>query len=127
MDKLQFIKRIAGMQPQLKAKEAECAVKAILDALCGALAKGGRIEIRGFGSFSLNQCPSKQKPNPKAGYKLKEPPKYIPHFKPAKELRARAGNGNGAGSAEICHSLPIPPDRFNHNVANDAEPAAIYA
>lgn len=127
MDKLHLIKRLAEMYPQLKTKEAEYSVKVILDALCGTLARGGRIEIRGFGSFSLNQRPSKQKRNPNTGGKLKEPAKYIPHFKPAKELRARASKGNGAGIAEICHSQTISPDRFNRDVANDAEYAAIYA
>jgi len=127
MDKIHLIKRIAEMHPQLKAKEAEYSVKVILDALCGTLARGGRIEIRGFGSFSLNQRPSKQKRKPNPGSKLKEPAKYIPHFKPAKELRARAIKGNGAGIAEICHSQTISPARFNRDVANDAEYAAIYA
>lgn len=127
MDKLHFIKRIAEMHPQLKTKDAEYTVKVILDAMCCTLAKGGRIEIRGFGSFSLNQLPQKQKHNHQTGFKMKEPPKYIPHFKPAKELRARTGNRDGAGSTEICHPLPILPDRFNHNVVNDTEPAAIYA
>lgn len=127
MDKLHLIKRIAETYPQLKTKEAEYSVKVILDALCGTLARGGRIEIRGFGSFSLNQRPSKQKRKPNTGVKLKEPAKYIPHFKPAKELRARASKGNGAGIAEICHSQTILPDRFNRDVANDAEYAAIYA
>lgn len=127
MDRLQLIKRIVEMYPHLKAKEAECVVKVILDALSGTLAKGGRIEIRGFGSFSLNQLPSKQKTNPKNGFKLKECPRYIPHFKPAKELRARTSKDNKAENAGICQPLPVPPDRFNHNVANDPEPAVIYA
>lgn len=96
MDKLHLIKHIAEMHPQLKTIDAEYTVKVILDALCGTLAKGGRIEIRGFGSFTLNQQPPKQKRNPKTGGKLKEPAKYIPHFKPAKELRTRANKGNGA-------------------------------
>lgn len=127
MDKLQFVKRIADMYPQLKAKEAEYTVKVILDALSGTLAKGGRIEIRGFGSFSLNRCPPKQKRNPKTGGRLKEPVKYMPHFKPAKDLRARASKDNGAGIAELSRPQPISPDRFNHEVANDVEFAAIYA
>ena len=127
MDKLHLIKRIAEMHPQLKTKDAEFTVKVILNAMCGTLAKGGRIEIRGFGSFSLNQRPPKQKCNPKTGNKLKEPAKYIPHFKPAKELRARADNGDRAGGAKIGHPLPVSPDRFIDNVANDSEPAAIYA
>jgi integration host factor subunit beta len=96
MDKLHLVKRIAEIHPQLKTKDAEYTVKVILDALCSTLAKGGRIEIRGFGSFSLTQRPPKQKCNPKTSGKLKEPAKYTPHFKPAKELRARANTGNGA-------------------------------
>ena len=127
MDKSHFIKRIAGMHPHLKTKDAEYSVKVILDALCATLATGGRIEIRGFGSFSLNQHPSKQKRNPNTGGKLKEPAKYIPHFKPAKELRARASKGNGTGTADISHSQTISPDRFSRDVANDAEYEAIYA
>lgn len=127
MDRLQFIKRIAKMYPRLKSKEAEYIVKVILDALCDTLATGGRIEIRGFGSFSLNQLPPKQNFGHKTGFVLKESPKYIPHFKPAKELRVRASQGNEAGSAEICQLLPISPSLFKHDVANDSECAAIYA
>lgn len=122
MDRLELIKRIAGRHRQLKAKDAENAVKVILDALCGALAKGGRIEIRGFGSFSLNQLPQKQNSNYQTGFKIKEPPKYMPHFKPAKELRERTSQGKGA---VICCPQPIIP--LDRNVANDMEPAAIYA
>lgn len=127
MDKTQFIKHIAEMYPQLKAKEAELAVKVILDALCGTLAKGGRIEIRGFGSFSLNQRSSKQKRNPRTGTKLKEPAKYIPHFKPAKELRARASKGNRAEIAEIFLPLQMSTGQLNRDATNDMDQATNYA
>lgn len=127
MDKTQFIKRIAELHPQLKTKDAEYTVKVILDAMCCTLAKGGRIEIRGFGSFSLNRLPPKPKPNPKAGFMVNEPPKYIPHFKPAKELRARASNGNGAEIAEIFFPLQLPTDQFDREATNDIEQAANYA
>lgn len=127
MDKTQFIKRIAEMYPQLKAKEAELTVKEILDAMCRTLAKGGRIEIRGFGSFSLNRLPPKRKSNPKTGFIASEPPKYIPHFKPAKELRARACNGNGAGIVEVSLPLQISTDRLNREATNDIEQTANYA
>lgn len=127
MDKLHFIKRIAEMHPQLKTKDTEYTVKVILDAMCCTLAKGGRIEIRGFGSFSLNQRPSKQKRNPKTGGKLKEPAKYIPHFKPAKELRARASKGNGVEIAEIFLPLQMSTDQLNREATNDIEQTANYA
>lgn len=119
MDKPDLVRRIAEMHPQLSTRDAEHTVKVILDALCGTLAKGGRIEIRGFGSFSLNQRPARQKRNPRAGGKLTGPPKYIPQFKPAKELRARACNG--AGITEICCTQPIPPDGINHEAASCPE------
>lgn len=127
MDKLQLIKRIAEIYPRLNAKEAEHSVKVIVDALCNTLAKGGRIEIRGFGSFSLNQLPPKQKANPRAGIRLKEPPRYIPCFKPAKELRARVSKDHEGGNAEICQPLPTSLGLYNRNVANDPERAPIYA
>lgn len=61
----------------------------ILDALSDALSKGGRAEIRGFGSFGLNYRPPRQGRNPKTGAKVKVPAKYVPHFKPGKELKER--------------------------------------
>ena len=126
MDRLKLVKRIAELHPQLKAKEAEHTVKVILDALSATLAKGGRIEIRGFGSFFLNRLPPKQKANSRAGFTIKEPSRYTPEFRPAKELRVRVER-NAAESAEICHTQPITPDLLDRNVANDAESAVAYA
>jgi integration host factor subunit beta len=77
------------MHPQLQAKDAELAVKVILDALSATLSRGGRVEIRGFGSFGLNYRPPRQGRNPKTGDKVKVPAKYVPHFKAGKELRER--------------------------------------
>jgi integration host factor subunit beta len=126
MDKLQLIKRIAEMHPQLKAEDAACTVKVILDALCSTLAKGKRIEIRGFGSFSLNRLPARQKTNLRTGVKLNETPRYVPRFKPAKELRARVGKDEERGAAETCQPLRTSPGR-NHNPANVPEGAPAYA
>ena len=97
MDKPELISRLAALNPQLQAKDAEFAVKVIVDALCGNLAKGGRAEIRGFGSFSLNQCRPQR--NQKNSGKMKVPVKYVPQFKPAKELRERVGNSAGTQTA----------------------------
>ena len=127
MDRLYLIKRIAQLYPQLKGKEADHTVKVILDALCATLAKGGRVEIRGFGSFSLSQLQPKQKANPRAGFTLKEPPKYAPKFKPAKELCARVAKANTAKCTEICQTQPINPGLLDRNVANDSKPAVAYA
>lgn len=89
MNRSDLITRLAELQPQLLAKDAELAVKVILDAMSTTLSRGGRIEIRGFGSFGLNYRPPRQGRNPKSGDNVKVPAKYSPHFKSGKELRER--------------------------------------
>ncbi len=84
-----LITKLAELHPQLLAKDAELAVKVILDALSATLSRGGRVEIRGFGSFGLNYRPPRQGRNPKTGDKVKVPAKFVPHFKAGKELRER--------------------------------------
>ena len=83
------IARLAERYPQLVGKDVDVAVKTILDAMSSALAVGQRIEIRGFGSFSLNSRPPRIGRNPKSGDKVMVPEKRVPHFKPGKELRER--------------------------------------
>ncbi|MDR1888237.1 MAG: integration host factor subunit beta [Zoogloeaceae bacterium] len=89
MTKSELIDRLAGRFPQLAAKDADFAVKMILDAMSGALVVGDRIEIRGFGSFSLNYRPPRVGRNPKSGEQVEVPEKWAPHFKAGKELRER--------------------------------------
>ena len=89
MTRSELIEHIADLHPQLQLKDAELAVRVILDALSNALSKGGRAEIRGFGSFGLNYRPPRQGRNPKTGAKVKVPAKYVPHFKVGKGLRER--------------------------------------
>ena len=89
MTKSDLIARLAERFPQLVAKDADLAVKMILDAMSEALSKGDRIEIRGFGSFSLNYRPPRVGRNPKSGDKVDVPAKWVPHFKAGKELRER--------------------------------------
>ncbi len=97
MTKSELIARLALRFPQLVTKDADLSVKMILDAMTEALAQGDRIEIRGFGSFSLNYRPPRIGRNPKSGDKVQVPAKYVPHFKAGKELRERvdqvAANG----------------------------------
>ena len=80
MTKSELIDRLAAQFPQLVAKDAELAVKMILDAMAESLAKGERIEIRGFGSFGLNYRPPRTGRNPKSGEKVQVPAKYVPHW-----------------------------------------------
>ena len=89
MTKSELIDRLAAQFPQLVAKDAELAVKMILDAMSEALVRGDRIEIRGFGSFALNYRPPRLGRNPKSGDKVSVPAKWVPHFKAGKELRER--------------------------------------
>ena len=89
MTRSDLIARLAERHPQLLGKDAELAVKVILDSMSSTLSTGGRIEIRGFGSFALNYRPPRLGRNPKSGDKVQVPAKYVPHFKAGKELRER--------------------------------------
>lgn len=89
MTRSDLIAKLAERFPQLLAKDADLAVKVILDAMAATLARGERIEIRGFGSFALNYRPPRVGRNPKSGDKVQVPAKYVPHFKAGKELRER--------------------------------------
>ena len=73
----------------LTAKDAEASVKEVIDAIGQTVAQGARVEIRGFGSFSLNYRPSRVGRNPKSGAKVNVREKWVPHFKAGKELRER--------------------------------------
>lgn len=89
MTRSELIAKLAERFPQLLAKDADLAVKEILDAMAATLERGERIEIRGFGSFALNYRPPRIGRNPKSGDKVQVPAKYVPHFKAGKELRER--------------------------------------
>ena len=89
MTKSELIARLAVRFPQLVAKDADFAVKMILDAMVAALERGDRIETRGFGSFDLNYRPPRIGRNPRSGAKVEVAAKYVPHFKAGKELRER--------------------------------------
>ncbi len=89
MTKSELIELLAAKQPQLDHKDVELAVKELLEQMSGALASGERIEVRGFGSFSLHHRPSRLGRNPKTGDSVHVPDKRVPHFKPGKELRER--------------------------------------
>ena len=89
MTRSDLIVKLAERYPQLLGKDAELAVKVILDSMATTLTSGDRIEIRGFGSFALNYRPPRMGRNPKSGDKVQVPAKYVPHFKAGKELRER--------------------------------------
>lgn len=76
-------------QPQFTSRDIESAVKTILESMSQNLANGERIEIRGFGSFSLHYRPPRVGRNPKSGEAVSLPAKYVPYFKPGKQMRER--------------------------------------
>lgn len=90
MTKSELIERLASQQPHIPAKAVEDAVKEMLEHMATTLAQGERIEIRGFGSFSLHYRAPRTGRNPKTGDKVELEGKYVPRFKPGKELRDRA-------------------------------------
>ncbi len=104
MTKSELIERIASLQTQLSARDIELAVKTMLEQMTDAAAAGERIEIRGFGSFSLRYRAPRVGRNPKTGEPVSLPGKYVPHFKPGKELRHRVNQGMTQPSK--------PPSRF---------------
>lgn len=89
MTKSELIDNIAAGQADLPHKDVESAVKALIDRMVSALAEGDRVEIRGFGSFSLHYRPPRVGRNPKTGEPVPLDGKYVPHFKPGKALRER--------------------------------------
>ena len=89
MTKSDLIDNLATRFSQLQSKDADLAIKTILEAMAEALSNGHRIEIRDFGSFDLIHRKPRIGRNPKSGEKVSVPAKYVPHFKAGKELRER--------------------------------------
>jgi integration host factor subunit beta len=89
MTRSELIEALARKQFQLTRKDVELAVNNILDGIAHILAKRGRAEIRGFGSFEINKRPPRKGRNPKTGAVVLIPAKEVPHFKVGKELRER--------------------------------------
>lgn len=84
-----LIRILQKRNPHLHPSDVEAAVKEILDHMTESLTNGDRIEIRGFGSFSLRHLPPRQSRNPKTGERLMLDDQYRVHFKPGLELRER--------------------------------------
>ncbi len=99
MTKSELIELIASSEQHLAQRDVEIAVKTLIEQMSEALASGERIEIRGFGSFSLHHRPPRIGRNPKTGEPVSLPGKHVPHFKPGKQMRERVDEGrqnNGA-------------------------------
>ena len=127
MTKSELIELIAAKQGHLPAKDVELAVKQILEIMSDALAQGQRIEIRGFGSFSLHFRPPRQGRNPKTGETVALAGKYVPHFKPGKDLRERVNERRATCrrcSDDACRQRPPPPPTTTDRSASPAHAGA---
>lgn len=89
MTKAELIDKLVERQAHMSHRDVELAVKLILEDVSDELSAAGRIEIRGFGSFSVRHRPARLGRNPKTGEPVDIPQKFVPHFKPGKELRER--------------------------------------
>lgn len=96
MTRSDLVEELACRFSQVSQKDAEHAVKLILDAMNDALVAGQRIEIRGFGSFSVNQRPARMGRNPRSGESVAIPERRVLHFKPGKALRESVDQGGPA-------------------------------
>lgn len=92
MTKSELIEKLAARHTQLSLRDVELVVKNLLEHMVQSLAKGERIEIRGFGSFSLHYRSPRVGRNPKTGQSVELGGKYVPHFKPGKDLRDKVNN-----------------------------------
>jgi len=124
MTKSELIESLAKRQAQLAFKDVELAVKAMLEQMTSALSQGERIEIRGFGSFSLHFRPPRIGRNPKTGTSVSLTGKHVPHFKPGKELRERVNEAMHAHVGETVQQSPTANDSTenNANVSHDTTP-----
>jgi len=119
--KSELIALLASRYPQLAARDTDIAVKTVLDAMTQALANGQRIEIRGFGSFSLSMRSPRIGRNPKSGEKVMVPAKQVPHFKAGKELRERVdaafdAQAKAQGGLSDDPSYPEGESRFDARI-----------
>ncbi|MGJ8524836.1 Integration host factor subunit beta [Halomonadaceae bacterium LMG 33818] len=97
MTKSELIEQIAAQHPNLSLRDVETAVRLILDDITETLSSGGRVEIRGFGSFSLHYREPRIGRNPKTGDTVSLEGKFVPHFKPGKELREQVNESRALG------------------------------
>jgi integration host factor subunit beta len=95
MIKSELVQRIAKRNPHLYLRDVEKIVNAILDEITGALSRGDRVELRGFGAFSVKHRDARVGRNPRTGAHVPVDEKTVPFFKTGKEMRERLNQGYG--------------------------------
>ena len=94
MLKRELIQRVAGMNPHLRASDAEKIVNTIFEEMMAAMARGDRVELRGIGAFTVRVRPGRPGRNPKTGAEVVVPERHVPHFKPGKPMHERLNGGS---------------------------------
>jgi integration host factor subunit beta len=110
MTRSDLVTLLAERFTQLAHRDAEFAVKTMLDAMSDALSRGHRIEIRGFGSFAINRRPPRVGRNPRSGEQVTIPEKLVPHFKPGKALREAVDERTAQEAdddTQVVHVMPV--------------------
>ena len=97
MIKSELVSRLAERNPHLYQRDVEHIVNAVLDEITGALTRGDRVELRGFGAFSVKNRPARTGRNPRTGEKVSVTEKYVPFFKTGKDMRERLNDGVDLG------------------------------
>ncbi len=95
MTKSELIQRLAERNPHLYQRDVERIVSTVFDEISNALSRGDRVELRGFGAFSVKRREARQGRNPRTGASVQVGEKHIPFFKTGKQMRARPNNGPG--------------------------------
>jgi integration host factor subunit beta len=89
MIRSELVQRLAEEHPSLRLNEVEAVIDTFFDEISGQLAQGGRVELRGFGAFSVRSRDAREGRNPRTGESVFVPAKHVPHFKAGKEIRER--------------------------------------
>lgn len=100
MIKSELVQAISQQNPHLYQRDVENIINAILEAVGDALARGDRVELRGFGAFSVKNRPARVGRNPRTGTKVEVTEKHVPFFKTGKEMRERLNGGSDLGDGE---------------------------
>jgi integration host factor subunit beta len=123
MTRSDLVALLAEKFTQLTHRDAEFAVKTMLDAMSDALARGHRIEIRGFGSFAINRRPPRLGRNPRSGEQVTIPEKLVPHFKPGKALREAVDEDAGGDASGLDEVMVVRPARLADKPVASIAPA----
>ena len=100
MTRAELIAELAASNPHLRPKDAELIVSTIFDRITAALARGGRVELRGFGAFTVTQRPARIGRNPRTGKTVQVDEKAVPHFRAGREVLRRLNGGSRPASAD---------------------------